>query len=161
MTPDPSLVRYLAYARTLPGYKPKPPRRYRCRFCRRWTMHTCAWIVERPRRVDIAEINPYDILCGEGFLLKPTRDRWTVLDSERIGQRTIRLTVVGRRRGEGPYCGAPPVTAQRGVTMFAGETVWVLRPTRCGAPCCSHHRRHPGPGVDYCADHWRAWEQTR
>lgn len=30
----------------------------------------------------------------------------------------------------------------------------------CNQPCCSLHRRSPGPERYYCMDHWNAWESV-
>lgn len=39
------------------------------------------------------------------------------------------------------------------------DTIWTEKSAhQCSVAICYRHRRHVGPGRNYCVDHWSAWE---
>lgn len=49
-------------------------------------------------------------------------------------------------------------TKGKEITVRKDSPVRVLRPQPCGLPVCESHLRRVWDGVEYCAEHWHAWQ---
>jgi len=139
-----------------------------CKFCDNRSTKLCDWQCERPEKVHHSKIRPGDTIVTQ--------------------QKGYRLEVQGLHRFEatfrrGDNCIVPAHVGhpdlpliKAGVTMYGlnfpdgrsflyyqtGDTkVQVLRPGTCDAPCCDLHSRHVDDDVDYCQEHYSAWEEVK
>jgi hypothetical protein len=114
-----------------------------CAFCAGRAVARCAWKVPKPTPIRVGELQFGDVLWFE-----PNRIAGPVIDIRAWGRG---LLTIQWREPRGRNLG----TIGRHVTT---AEVLVDRPGPCGNPCCPAHHRELGGGVQYCADHWRAWE---
>jgi hypothetical protein len=144
-------------------------KRTRCQFCEAPGTKLCDWKCDKPTKIGHGELQPEDTVVTQqkGYRLK-------VAGFQRfLGDFRQRV-----RNGKGEInsdLSQPGALVRYPVTMyglvFPDGKCWlyylvgdakltVLRPGTCDTPCCERHSRAAGEEIDYCMDHWRAWEEV-
>ncbi len=133
---------------------PVPVTRY-CRFClaeghKRKALKLCDWPVGKA-----VEVSWREIQIG---------DTWVT------SQKGLHGKVVAMEADRGPngylysakfWVKLPKHSYPYPYDRYGEMTVLTTREGMpCSAPCCFRHRRHVGPGRDYCKDHWNSWMEA-
>lgn len=121
------------------------PRRKRCAFCGDLCDALCDFPVERVEKVAVKDLQPGDRVDTMGCV---GYSRIILLEPAALGD--VRVSI------QRPASFGKPLLV---TTVPAIATFLALRKTTCDKACCHKHRRHAGPNLDYCADHWSSWKE--
>ena len=117
-----------------------------CTFCTEPAATECRWPVIQPVKIRVADLVAGDALYPLGA--------WSESLPGPFG-----VTSILRDEG-GPVLVTVDYEGHTWQYRYpAAGTVYVLGTGPCGKPCCDHHTRQIEEGLDYCVEHWRAWER--
>ncbi len=145
-------------------------KRKRCQFCGAPGTKLCDWKGDKPTKIGHGEIQPGDTVVTKqkGYRLKVKGfQRFLGVFRQRhkmdgSGEINANLSLPGQlvRYPVTMYGLLFPDRKGWLYYLVGDDKATVLRPGTCDAPCCEAHSRSVGEDVDYCQEHWKAWEEV-
>jgi hypothetical protein len=139
-------------------------KRQRCQFCGAPGTTLCDWKCDKPTKIPHIQLAEGDtiVTVQHKYRLKVLGLQRFAVDTAPAGRppHPVEVTMYGLVFPDGRCWLYYQWSTGKVRGDGARGTVWVLRPGTCDAPCCELHSRSVGEDVDYCMEHWQAWESA-
>lgn len=122
--------------------------------CRRPAIGRCAWLMEKPTPISVAELRTGDIL------VHPRHGRRMEVTSIEQALTSSGVPYEGLLRVAARKCANGRAPLLKGYLWRVEGTILAVRSGPCNESVCERHAREVAEGRVYCAAHWNAWRDV-